>query len=342
MNKLWNEQEISDLIKNQIEENLNLDYKSAESLSKSSDLKKKEIAKDVSAMANSDGGVIIYGVKEYDVSDKRHLPEKIDPIDRNEISKEWLEQIINTNIFPRISNIIIEPIPAGDSPNGVIYVVTIPKSNTAHQANDKRYYKRFNFESIAMYDYEIRDILNRAQTPVINIEFLIERETYEVNSGILGMPSYINHKQEPEYHTDIELLVYAYNNGKILANYINCVLEIPEAILVKKDKRATHETFVREGIPYEKRFRKNTDRDIIGRSGSGFSSYPNYGPTRYIPVLPKTNVSLSTNSYSSILLKDAPELRDLKIYWTVYADNAEPIMGEYFYKDIEVKDKSKK
>ena len=126
MNKLWNEKEILGLIKNHIEENLNLDYKSAESLSKSSDSKKKEIAKDVSAMANSDGGVIIYGVKEYDASEMRHLPEKIDPIDRNDISKEWLEQIINTNIFPRISNIIIEPIPTSVSPNGVIYVVTIP------------------------------------------------------------------------------------------------------------------------------------------------------------------------------------------------------------------------
>jgi hypothetical protein len=342
MNKLWNEKEILGLIKNHIEENLNLDYKSAESLSKSSDSKKKEIAKDVSAMANSDGGVIIYGVKEYDASEMRHLPEKIDPIDRNDISKEWLEQIINTNIFPRISNIIIEPIPTSVSPNGVIYVVTIPKSNTAHQASDKRYYKRFNFESTAMYDYEIRDILNRAQTPVINIEFLIEKETYEVSRGIPGIPLFVDHKQEPEYRTDIELLVYAYNNGKILANYINCVLEIPEAILIKKDERTTPEIFLKDGIPFEKRFRKNTDRDVIGASGSGSFSYPNYGPTRYIPVLPKTNVSLSTNSYSRILLKDTPELRDLKIYWTVYADNAEPNTGESFYKDIKVKDKSLK
>ncbi len=38
-----------------IEEYSNLDYKAAVSLNKSSDLKKREIAKDVSAMANSDG-----------------------------------------------------------------------------------------------------------------------------------------------------------------------------------------------------------------------------------------------------------------------------------------------
>jgi len=38
-----------------IEENSNLDYKAAVSLNKSLDLKKRKIAKDVSAMANSDG-----------------------------------------------------------------------------------------------------------------------------------------------------------------------------------------------------------------------------------------------------------------------------------------------
>jgi hypothetical protein len=34
------------------------------------------------------GGTIIYGIKEFDDIDKRHLPEKIDPINRTDISKE--------------------------------------------------------------------------------------------------------------------------------------------------------------------------------------------------------------------------------------------------------------
>ena len=40
-------------------------------------------------------------------------------------------------------------------------VVEIPKSLTAHQARDLRYYRRYNFESVAMVDYEIRDVMNR-------------------------------------------------------------------------------------------------------------------------------------------------------------------------------------
>lgn len=147
--------DVRGLILNQVEENIHLDYKAAEALAKT-DGKRKEIAKDVSAFANSDGGLIIYGVKEFQDSTNRHLPEKLDPIDRNNFSKEWLEQVINGGISPRIESIKISSIPIEESSNKVIYIVEIPKSVTAHQASDFRYYKRYNFESSAMHDFEVR------------------------------------------------------------------------------------------------------------------------------------------------------------------------------------------
>lgn len=168
---MWDLKRIDDLILNGIEENLNLDYKSAEALAKT-DGKKSEISKDVSAFANSAGGVIIYGISEYNDPTKKHLPETIDAVDRNVISKEWLEQVINTNISPKIEGIKIHPVVIGDiKDNKVVYVVDIPQSKTAHQAKDKRYYKRYNFESIPMEDYEIRDIFNRANKSDIRISF---------------------------------------------------------------------------------------------------------------------------------------------------------------------------
>jgi len=45
--------------------------------------KKKEITKDVSAMANSAGGIIIYGVGEYQQADSSYLPEKIERLTRH-------------------------------------------------------------------------------------------------------------------------------------------------------------------------------------------------------------------------------------------------------------------
>lgn len=164
---MWTLEKVNQLITENIEENLHLDYKAADSLG-SSDGKKNEISKDVSAFANSDGGTIIYGIREHQLG-TRYLPEKIDPINRISFSKETLEQIINSRISPRIHGITITPVIVDDT--NAIYVVEIPKSNTAHQASDKRYYRRFNFESVMMDDWEIKDIINRQTRSDAEISF---------------------------------------------------------------------------------------------------------------------------------------------------------------------------
>ncbi|MBK7704866.1 MAG: ATP-binding protein [Acidobacteria bacterium] len=170
----FTEAELNQLIIDGVEEDIHLDYKAAEALAKT-DGKRNEIAKDVSAFANSDGGIIIYGISEHNDADKQHLPERINPVDRTQFSKEWLEQVINSKVRPRISELIIKPIDIPAVNNGVVYVVQIPRSHTPHQAGDKRYYKRFNFESVPMDDYEINDIRNRKQhyKPLISIDYEI-------------------------------------------------------------------------------------------------------------------------------------------------------------------------
>ncbi|MCD9015178.1 AlbA family DNA-binding domain-containing protein [Parachryseolinea silvisoli] len=49
--------DIRSLINNEVEESIHLDFKDAAALDKS-DRKKDEISKDISAFANSDGGII--------------------------------------------------------------------------------------------------------------------------------------------------------------------------------------------------------------------------------------------------------------------------------------------
>ena len=61
----YSEADITALIHGKAEESIHLDFKAAESLGDSNP-KKNEIAKDVSAFANSDGGIIIYGISEQD------------------------------------------------------------------------------------------------------------------------------------------------------------------------------------------------------------------------------------------------------------------------------------
>ncbi len=171
----WTESDILELIENETPESLTLDYKRSDSLAKDSK-KRNEISKDVSAFANSAGGILIYGVAE-----NKHLPLSIDDgVDPTVITKEWLEQVINSNIQRRISGIRINQIKLSSHPTNVMYVVDVPQSDLApHMAFDKKFYKRFNFESIAMEEYEIRDVSNRNKAPNLDLNILLTNKALQ-------------------------------------------------------------------------------------------------------------------------------------------------------------------
>ncbi len=160
----FTESDIQLLIDNEIEENIYLDFKSAESLGKS-DAKKKELSKDVAAFANSDGGIIIYGIQE-----KEHKAFSLSFINGSQYTKEWLEQIINMTIQRHIQGLRIFPIRFDSNFEKTVYVVKIPRStDTPHMSKDKRFYKRFDFESLMMEEYEVRQLYERKSKSLLQI-----------------------------------------------------------------------------------------------------------------------------------------------------------------------------
>jgi len=162
MFKLATTDDLQRLVDDEIQESLTLDYKASPALS-NNNKSRDELCKDVSAFANSAGGQIIYGIEEKD-----RKPIKIDQ--GSDLKREWLEQVIDSNIQPRVEGLLITPIPVGGGRHA--YVLAIPQAATSapHQAPDKKYYKRQNFQSVPMEDYEIRDTLRRAVTPELHVE----------------------------------------------------------------------------------------------------------------------------------------------------------------------------
>lgn len=350
MAEVWDQSRVEEYITQGIEESLTLDYKAAGSLAKT-DGKRTEITKDVSAMANSAGGIIIYGMTED--ATNRHLPGAIDPVDRNQISKEWLEQIIS-NIRPKIDGLVIYPVSISTAPNHVVYVVDIPQSHTAHQATDKRYYKRFNFQSEPMEDYEIRDVMGRGQYPRIELEFEIVVTQEEFTTGgttyVGGMPINLPGQQPKPIEVHIvdkyKLVIWAFNSGRVYAQYVNAFIEIPdvllppepedeEMLLIIGGERDKHDV---DGALYYRHYDDNTTRDIIGfeRSGLGGSS-PNYGPARHVPILPGRHYGFEDVDLRSDF--ESISLENLYIEWEVFADNAPALKGKIAIADIEIIDK---
>ena len=156
--------DIEGLIKSQIEESLTLEYK--RELGK----KNSEISKDISSFANTSGGVIIYGIDE----DGR-IPTSINWLDGTN-TKEKIENIILSNIQPKLRNIIINSISNPENPSQAIFVVNIPESSDAPHMADFRYYRRHNFQSIPMEDYEVKDAIFR--------KGLKESLDFEINKNI--------------------------------------------------------------------------------------------------------------------------------------------------------------
>ncbi len=170
----WDEDDLLEMVKARTQESIELDFKESGSL-QATDKKKDDISKDVSAFANSAGGTIIYGMIEDKVT---HVATGLDTgSDPADITKEWLEQVINSKIHRRIDGVRIRQIELTTThPGRVAYVVNIPSSTRApHQASDKRFYKRFNFQSVPMEEYEIRDVSRRGETPDLRIDFALPK-----------------------------------------------------------------------------------------------------------------------------------------------------------------------
>lgn len=317
---MYNQEYLENLIKNNIEENLNIEYKSSPSLNRTDQKKINEISKDVSAFANANGGILIYGIIETE-----HLPAKIDAINRNQVDREWLEQKIQDSIRPKIDNIIIHPITINDDSNQVVYLIEIPQSTTAHQASDKKYYKRHNFNVIPMHDYEIRDVFNRIKTPKISLSFKVIIRTYKVSGEYnpLGGGKTKNNLIK----TDYILKVYAKNIGKVYAQYINCFVKIPGVIFIDKHEFGDR----KDDIEF---LFENKVRDFMGIEGTPPYHKEKYGPSRFEPILPHRIFRIDSDLPN--LHQFYRDYHEKEINWIVYADNSEPLTGKIKIGDINV------
>ncbi|WP_158620233.1 MULTISPECIES: helix-turn-helix domain-containing protein [Corallococcus] len=166
----WAEEDLLELINSQVQESLTLDYKASKALDRTEKVK-DEITKDVSALANSAGGTLVYGIPE---NKQTRMAERIDEgVDPAVVTREWLDQVINSGIQRRIDGVRIQQIPlTKSSPGRVAYVVHVPQSVRApHQARDKLFYKRFEYQSKPMEEYEIRDVSRRQEVPDLRVTF---------------------------------------------------------------------------------------------------------------------------------------------------------------------------
>lgn len=151
------QEDLETLINEGAEENIHLEFKASGALKKT-DGSKKELAKDISSIANSDGGTIIYGISE-----ENNKASSLSFIDGSVFTKEFIELVIQDNIQRRIEGLIIEPVRIDGKMAQSVYVIRVPRSKDAPHMVGGKFYKRQNFQAVQMEEYEIRDSYNRTE-----------------------------------------------------------------------------------------------------------------------------------------------------------------------------------
>lgn len=166
---LISETDLNTLHADRVKESLYLEYKASGALDKRDNRTKIEMARDISAFINADGGQIVYGMKENADHDPDGLDAGLDPREYPEI---WFEQVLQQYVSPKPVN--VKPRHVALSTGRVAVVIDIPATPGDPHQVDGRYYLRHNFNRLIMEHYEVRDRFRRSTHPDLSIEFFFD------------------------------------------------------------------------------------------------------------------------------------------------------------------------
>lgn len=167
------EADLESLCKNQAGESISLEFKRELNLDSKAD--KAEAAKDVSAMANTAGGRIVYGIEEAETPDGANVASKLCPLSSADVGSR-IEDVLISSIHPRPrfrtrvvpvgagQILIVEVYPAYSSD---LYMVTGFKEN--------RFYRRGEQRTILMTEPEIREAYGRIAAKQLAVDATLEQ-----------------------------------------------------------------------------------------------------------------------------------------------------------------------
>ncbi len=161
-----NEFDINRLLENQIQENKNLDYKRDLNLSK--DGSKKEFLFDISAMYNTDGGCLIFGIEELkdEKGQNTGKPSKIVGlfIENSDKLIQQIEDVVKNSTEPSISQLIIQELEIASNKILIIGVpkgLGLPSMVTFNRTN--KFYKRRNSGKFLVDVHELNQMFMQNQ-----------------------------------------------------------------------------------------------------------------------------------------------------------------------------------
>ncbi len=169
------EQEVISLEQNEVPESIKLEFK--RKLNLADRQHKAEAAKDVSAMANTVGGRIFYGVDEKQLSDGSLVAGSITPLTDGTIDSR-LEDVLLSSIHPR-PRCNMRKVPVQNNAGFVLVVEVYPAyASDLHMVTgfkENRFYRRGEKRTILMTEPEIRECYLRIATSRLALDADLEK-----------------------------------------------------------------------------------------------------------------------------------------------------------------------
>lgn len=167
------EADLIGLQREQIAESIRLEFK--RQLNTGTNADKLEAAKDVSALANSVGGRIVYGIDEVELPDGSKAAGQLVPMSDG-VVQEALENIINSAIQPRPRFRIQKVSVTG----GFVLILEVYPSydRDLHMVigyKESRFYRRGEQSTLRMTEPEIREAYSRVAVSAREVEASLER-----------------------------------------------------------------------------------------------------------------------------------------------------------------------
>jgi hypothetical protein len=126
---LANFEQVTGLVSQKAREDTDLDFKAANSYVTGGD-GPDELAKDVTAMGNARGGLIVIGIEEDDQACAR-APA---PVAVSARITEQMEQILRSRVIPWLSGTEVRPVECPAAPGTGLYLISVPRSPLAPHA----------------------------------------------------------------------------------------------------------------------------------------------------------------------------------------------------------------
>ena len=220
----WNV-ELPRMLERQEPENLRLDFKEKRALlppgrgggGTDSQKRAEDISKDVTSFINSEGGVLIYGVRETDDPESTggapipvtSLDPARDGYSRDEITKETIESLITANVQPTPEPQLFA-VTEIELLDRVFFVVEVSQGQgAAYQAKDLKYYMRFQYGAQPMEHHLIEMVRNRGVAPQLDMVMGLTASWH----GSVTLDTF-----DPSARTEIPIHVGLRNTGRVMAD----------------------------------------------------------------------------------------------------------------------------